>query len=363
MQPPPLAGTKSSTSSHVHLPSHPAAPAPILVTESIVAQWPTTPGFKGFWGWIKQRCDRIRGREILLGPPSASYKAVPHLMNILERIEEWIEEIPLQAQSSQRFGNLAFRNFIKLVEERLPSLLNSVPLPPRLSEQILPLLLQSHAFGHPVRLDYGTGHEFAFLLALWCCVVSGFVEGEEEEDELVLRVFPRFILDHRYLEVVTALQKKFRLEPAGSHGVWGLDDFCFFPYLFGAAQLLDSPISPAQCLQNALSAPSSEPRQFKDLYTLSLYRITLFKKGAAFSEHSPLLHQLSTFPDWKKPFGGLQKMFLGEVAGKRVVVQGLWIGGWCWGENMPVVKERPGGAAESGMRTGTGEATKAPWAR
>jgi serine/threonine-protein phosphatase 2A activator len=92
----------------------------------------------------------------------------------------------------------------------------------------------------------------------------------------------------------------------------------------------DSGITPAQALTNVLSPSPTSP--IKDLYTLSLHRITLFKSGASFSEYSPLLYSLSQFPSFQKPHSGLQKMFLGEVAGKRVVVQGLWIGGWCWDE-------------------------------
>ncbi|KAL7418719.1 Serine/threonine-protein phosphatase 2A activator 1 [Cryptotrichosporon argae] len=410
-----------STSTDVLLPSDPALPVRRLTTNAAVAQWPLTPGYRGFVGWLRRRCARVRGRGVLVGDYASSGAAVQTLMRLLEAMTAWVAEAPPQPQAAQRFGNLAFRAYIKIVEERVPAFFDAAP--PALRSQLRALLVDSHAFGHPTRLDYGTGHELAFALGLWCVVVSGWTADEDEEDELVLRVFAR------YLELTTLLQMTYRLEPAGSHGVWGLDDYSFLPYLFGSAQLLDGDLGPADALKVALDpasvavvapadldaagtttiarawpaggaaaaarhgrpagsgagalrppAPSaSSGTALTDLYTLSLARLTLFKTGAAFSEHSPLLHSLSTFPSWTKPHAGLHKMYAAEVLGKRVVVQGLSIGGWCWGlddgdgDAAGEVRAGAGDGSEhthlaTAARTDTpgdtrGPVTPAPWAR
>lgn len=81
-------------------------------------------------------------------------------------------------------------------------------------------------------MDYGTGHETSFAIFLLCLTLTRFFMPEvEQERELVLRVFMR------YLRLCWRLQDVYRLEPAGSHGVWGLDDSHFLGYIFGSGQL------------------------------------------------------------------------------------------------------------------------------
>lgn len=95
---------------------------------------------------------------------------------------------------------------------------------------LIPYLLE--AFGNFIRLDYGSGHELCFALFLMGLTLIRFFEpNPAEESQLVLVVFLR------YLRLVWRLQEVYRLEPAGSHGVWGIDDYHFLGFLWGSSQL------------------------------------------------------------------------------------------------------------------------------
>lgn len=236
------------------------------------------------------------------------------MLEMLDQLDAWIDDIPPYGDK-QRFGNLAFRDWGARLAKRAPNLLEEM-LPSTLTPAIpllVPYLLES--FGNVKRLDYGSGHELCFALFLMGLTLTRFFEpNPAEERQLVLVVFLR------YLRLVWRLQDVYRLEPAGSHGVWGIDDYHFLGFLWGSSQLRDHPTyQPADVLKPPL--PST------DLYNLSVSRIYELKIGA-FHEHSAQLFSIATsVPTWAKVNSGMVKMYGGEVLGKRVVVQHIPLDG------------------------------------
>ncbi|GAA5852210.1 hypothetical protein JCM8547_006699 [Rhodosporidiobolus lusitaniae] len=342
-----------------------SAPSPQrrIFTPPDLQLWPTSTAYRLICRTILRLVYAVKGKgndeECGESPATRTF------VDFLHEAKGWIKDVPLQT-APQRFGNKAFRVWVDRVAQAEPPLLEklfSFSSLPATTTSILAPELASHllsSLGSPLRLDYGTGHELSFLSFLSLLFLAGTLT-EKDEQAVATKVFGA------YFECVREAQKVFRLEPAGSKGVWGLDDFQHLSYLFGASQLIDHPIA----------RPSQIPRppfpslvQHNHLHS-SLSFIHTLKRGP-FHEHSPLLHQISTtVPNWQKCTKGLWEMYKVEVLGKLPVVQHVRFGvGLSWtsaetGEELPSTggdgKEEGDDPLEAEKEDGP-VLTPAPWA-
>jgi serine/threonine-protein phosphatase 2A activator len=215
---------------------------------------------------------------------------------------------------------------------------------------------------------------------------------------------------HSYLRVIRRLIITYTLEPAGSHGVWGLDDHSFLPYIFGSAQYCPA-IKEGDNTPTEGSLPNSpkpgdiakksvvDRERKKNMYFAALGFIYDVKTGP-FWEHSPILFDISgvrsgwgkinkvcyvldvTEPTWNlTQRQGMIKMYNAEVLSKFPVVQHFPFGSlFSWDED-PTAPRPPTSVHTSNQPSTTPnaakgssaepsksqqlpqESTRAPWAR
>ncbi|KAL8690841.1 MAG: hypothetical protein Q9218_003806 [Villophora microphyllina] len=280
-------------------------------------------------------------------------ETVRQIRALLTELNAVIDEVPPDP-GPRRFGNVSFRRWYEIIEARSQTLLNHHVPTKVLSfmktsnvgpyDELRSYLLGS--FGSSQRLDYGTGHELSFLAFLGCIWKLGGFENStsgNEERGIVLGVL------EPYLQLIRRLIKTYTLEPAGSHGVWGLDDHSFLPYLFGSAQyspaISDTDDTPVE--GSLMNAPS--PADVTKLATVQRERVTNMyfsaigfiydvKKGP-FWEHSPMLYDISGVRgSWAKINKGMIKMYVAEVLSKFPVVQHFYFGSlFSWDEDPEAV--------------------------
>jgi serine/threonine-protein phosphatase 2A activator len=216
---------------------------------------------------------------------------------------------------AMRYGNKAFQNFLDKVDESIESLHQEM-LPQSAHPAIIELSTYfSESFGNRTRIDYGTGHETNFIAWLFCLEQLGLWK-KENHSAVVLKVFMA------YLSLMRKIQKKYMLEPAGSHGVWSLDDYHFLPFYFGSSQLRGHPNIKPSSIRN------------KDIYTaygdkfmyLGMIRFINEVKTGPFFEHSQILDSVANAIHWDKVNQGMMKMYKGEVLGKFPVMQHFFFG-------------------------------------
>lgn len=198
------------------------------------------------------------------------------LIKLLDELDKIYQDTPVSTKE-QRFGNTAFKLFRNKVEKNYNELVKIVLVPKYNSDLSLELknyLLES--FGSFQRLDYGTGHELNFLCFLLVLFCTGYYQ-ESDFSSIVVHVFFKYIL------FVRKIQMNYQLEPAGAHGVWGLDEYQFLSFLFGSAQLIDNEnITPSQVIDDDILD------KYKDeyMYLSCIKHIKTLKHGGSFGEYA-----------------------------------------------------------------------------
>lgn len=267
--------------------------------------------------FIREINRRVRGTSVSQCRNAGISRGSMKFLELLALMKKWIAEIPPEKQE-QRFGNRSFRTWLMRCEAEIPGLLvefvfqGKEEFKPALVE-ILPYFMAS--FGDKTRIDYGTGHELNFVAFLYCLVKVG-IFGEQHFLELALVVF------NAYLDLMRELQTIYWLEPAGSRGVWGLDDYQFIPFIWGSSQLIDNGIYGPESIHDEENISSL----FPDYLYFDAIRFIKSVKTGLFQEYAPILNDISGCPNWSKVNTGLLRMYDAEVLGKFPVVQHFLFG-------------------------------------
>lgn len=292
--------------------------------------WKTSESGKEVFEFVKRCTESVVGLKrsdiLQLEDGTTASAVVTKFVDFMKHMAGKVDEFPPLKQP-MRFGNKAFKQWhtclltetMTFLEDLLPADMQGA------AAELAPYI--TTAFGNEIRIDYGTGHETGIVIFFLCLFKLRLI-SESDCSQVVLRGFAE------YINTMRRLQTDYLLEPAGSHGAWGLDDYHCLTFLFGSAQL---------CSQKNAAADGGDggeailPASIHDtdilsegaadyLYLEGIKFIKFLKTGAPFAETSPILNDISGLSDWKKICAGLLRMYQAEVLNKFPVVQHFLFG-------------------------------------
>lgn len=324
--------------------------------------WMSCPAYQDYMSFLRQLNDAAKScydlldrshfvvtDPLLLAVESLLSKTLSALVNEIE---------PLESDTTQRFGNKSFRVWYESMTEGVDYFFNEDQKEFFSEEDVKemsPYLTDS--FGNRQRIDYGTGHEMNFIIFLMglfrlklpsttldrrpssastasssCGDASSSSDAQQQpiitpstkskEVALCLSRQILIVFSESYLPLVRKIQLRYTLEPAGSHGVYSLDDFQFLPFVWGSSQLSHHPrIEPS----NFPEKEEAEQYSSGFMFHAAIKFIHDVKNGP-FAEHSNQLWNISAVEGWEKINRGLLKMYADEVLHKFPVVQHLVFG-------------------------------------
>lgn len=321
----------------------------------------TSAAYKNIQTYVDLICERIcgTGNKVLNHKYIIESEIFQRCSNLLDELALLCDNTDLsQAKGSAplRFGHIAFRDWFDAARVKCRDFINTQLASEhgeQLREELLTYLAES--FGNRTRIDYGTGHELNFLLftmGLSCLsshpgeitdeanknnhdgTKSGATCGATSSNKVDSDRLKNFVAHygwdilalfaHKYLRLCRKVQVKFRLEPAGSRGVYNMDDFQCLPFLFGAAQLVGNKYITTKKFYHHENVD-----MFKnDFIFLEAVDFILNNKRGPFHEHSYTLWCLIDLGSWENIYRRIRMKFTNDVLSPFPIVQHLLFGAY-----------------------------------
>ncbi|KAK4054252.1 Serine/threonine-protein phosphatase 2A activator 2 [Microbotryomycetes sp. JL201] len=258
--------------------------------------------------------------------------AITILCEILDHVEQCVKETPPVDNGKSRFGNPAFKTFYDKVAQRaaewhhsIPGLQDNTPTiegtDMNVKETIEEIKIYfQESWGNKTRVDYGSGMELNFIAWLLCLRKLGVIKDQDLR-AVVIKVF------WKYMQVARLLQTEYWLEPAGSHGAQGLDDYHFAVFIFGSAQL----------------------KTHKYLRPKAIHDDEILEECSKDFMYLAYVRYINSVKTWDKVNSGMLKMYRAEVLAKLPVAQHFMFGSLLPYPNRTDLAEDPSQVDEVGV--------------
>ena len=285
---------------------------------NLMTKFTRSPAFSNVVDFLYSIQHKIKGMKKSEVKTPSSNECLKEFDNLYNKLEELYIKHPPK-EGAEKHTDPVFKRYYKDLETDFEKIMKDTILKPDKTPKNLILEIKPYfmdSFGNPSRMDYGTGHELNYLCFLYVLYKAGLY-SEDDFPYLALNTF------FKYVVFMRKLQTNYVLEPAGARGVWGLDEYQFVPFIFGASQLIDNKeIGPKGILDDNILKNNKDEYIYLDCVDY----IKSVKSGASFSQYAPILESITNAKNWEKIAKGLVRMYQDDVLGKIVIIQHFYFG-------------------------------------